>query len=62
MYLLIIFSVATMIVRRKPTQEVLEQIYNAIQKNISNQECYYTNEEIKKLKQNEENIFIKGDK
>ena len=51
-----------MIVRRKPTQEILEQIYNAIQKNISNQECYYTNEEIKKLKQDKNNIFIKGDK
>ena len=51
-----------MIVRRKPTQEVLEQIYNAIQKNISNQECYYTNEELKKLKQDKNNIFIKGEK
>ena len=51
-----------MIIRQKPTQEVLEQIYNAIQKNISNQECYYTKEEIERLKQNEKNIFIIGEK
>ena len=55
------YSVMTMIVRQKPTQEVLEQIYKAIQKNVSNQDCYYTDEEIKKLKQNEKNIFIKGE-
>ena len=51
-----------MIVRRKPTQEVLEQIYNAIQKNISNQECYFSKEEIEQLKKDEKNIFIKGEK
>lgn len=50
-----------MIIRQKPTQEVLEQIYNAIQKNISNQECYYTDEEIKELKRNKNNNFIKGE-
>ena len=48
-----------MIIRQKPTQEVLEQIYKAIQKNIKNQECYYTDEEIKELKQNNKNNFIK---
>ncbi len=50
-----------MIIRQKPTQEVLEQIYKAIQKNIKNQECYYTDEEIKELKQNNNNNFIKGE-
>lgn len=50
-----------MVIRQKPTQEVLEQIYNAIQKNISNQECYYTDEEIKKMKQDKKNNFIKGE-
>ena len=50
-----------MIVRSKPTQEVLEHIYKTIQKNVSNQDCYYTDEEIKKLKQDEKNNFIKGD-
>ena len=51
-----------MVIRQQPTQEVLEQIYNAIQKNITNQECYYTDDEIKKLKQDKRNNFIKGEK
>ena len=51
-----------MIIRQQPTQEVLEHIYNAIQKNISNQECYYTEEQIEKLKKDKKNIFIKGEK
>lgn len=51
-----------MIIRQQPTQEVLEQIYNAIQKNITNQECFYTDDEIKKLKQDKRNNFIKGEK
>ena len=50
-----------MIVRKKPTLEVLEHIYKTIQKNVSNQDCYYTEEEIEELKQNEKNNFIKGD-
>ena len=48
-----------MIVRQKPTLETLEYIYKTIQKNITNQECYYTEEEIEELKLNEKNIFIK---
>lgn len=51
-----------MIVRKTPTQEVLEHIYKTIQKNVSNQDCYYTDEEIKKLKQDKKNNFIKGEK
>ena len=51
-----------MVIRQQPTQEVLEQIYNAIQKNITNQECFYTDDEIKKLKQDKRNNFIKGEK
>lgn len=49
-----------MIIRQKPTQEILEHIYKTIQKNINNQECYYTEEEIEKLKLNKNNNFIKG--
>ena len=48
-----------MIVRAKPTQEILEHIYKTIQKNINNQECYYNEDEIKELKSNEKNIFLK---
>ena len=50
-----------MIVRGKPTQEILEHIYKTIQKNVKDQACYYTEEEIEKLKTNEKNIFIKGE-
>lgn len=51
-----------MVIRKEPTQEILEHIYKTIQKNITNQQCYYTEEEIKKLKENQENKFIKGEK
>ena len=47
-----------MIIRKTPSKEVLEQIYKTIHKIIDNQECYYTPEQIKKLKENEENIFL----
>lgn len=56
------YLVMTMIVRKQPTQEVLEHIYKTIQKNISNQECYYTEEEIKELKKDKQNNFFKGEK
>lgn len=49
-----------MIIRQEPTQEILEHIYKTIQKNITNQQCYYTEEEIEKLKLNNNNNFIKG--
>ena len=51
-----------MIIRQVPTQEVLEHIYKTIQKNISKEECYYTEEEIEKLKQDKRNNFLKGEK
>jgi len=47
-----------MIIRKTPSKEVLEQIYKTIHKIIDNQECYYTPEQIEKLKANEENIFL----
>lgn len=50
-----------MIVRKKPTREVLEHIYKTIQKNVSNQDCYYTEAEIEELKQDKKNNFIKGE-
>lgn len=47
-----------MVIRGKPTKEKLENIYQTIHKLINNQECYYTPEQIKKLKLNEENVFL----
>lgn len=47
-----------MIIRKTPSKEVLEQIYKTIHKIIDNQECYYTPEQIEKLKASKENIFL----
>lgn len=47
-----------MVIRGKPTKENLENIYKTIHKLITNNECYYTSEQIKKLKLNEENVFL----
>ena len=47
-----------MVIRGKPTESKLRHIYNTIQKLIDNQECYYTEEEIEKLKDDKNNIFL----
>ena len=47
-----------MVIRGKPTKGKLENIYKTIHKLITNHECYYTPEQIKKLKLNEENVFL----
>lgn len=48
-----------MIIRGEITRDKLQHIYNTIQEVIQNQQCYYTKEEIEKLKQNKTNVFIK---
>ena len=47
-----------MIIRGTPTACKLQHIYNTIQRLIDNQECYYTKEEIEKLKKDKKNIFL----
>ena len=42
-----------MIIRRKPTQQTLENIVRTINTIIKNEECYYTKDEIEKLKERE---------
>lgn len=51
-----------MVIRDKPTQETLEQLYITIHNLINNQECYYTQEQIEKLKKNKKNIFLERGK
>lgn len=51
-----------MIIRKTPSKEVLDQIYKTIHKIIDNQECYYTPEQIEKLKKDEKNIFLERGK
>jgi hypothetical protein len=48
-----------MIIRTTPDKETLKEIYKTIQNLIKNQECYYTSEQIKKLKKDKNNKFIK---
>lgn len=40
------------------TEERLKHIYNTIQGIIKNQQCYYSQEEIEKLKKDKNNVFI----
>lgn len=47
-----------MVIRGTPNASKLKHIYNTIQRLIDNQECYYTKEEIKRLKENKENKFL----
>lgn len=42
-----------MIIRRKPTQQTLENIVRTINTIIKNEECYYTKDELKELKEKE---------
>ena len=47
-----------MVHRGEVTQAKLEVIYGAIQKIIKDKDFYYTSEQITKLKQNPNNIFL----
>lgn len=51
-----------MIIRGTPTSSKLTHVYNTIQRLIDNQECYYTKDEIEKLKKDEKNIFLERGK
>ena len=48
-----------MVVRGNLTIEKLSYIYDTINKIVENDFCYYSDEEIGKLKENEKNVFIK---
>lgn len=42
-----------MIIRRKPTQQTLENIVRTINTIIKNDDCYYTKDELEKSKERE---------
>lgn len=48
-----------MIIRSKPEKHTLTHIYTTINKIIKKEECYYTFEELKSLKEDKNNIFLK---
>lgn len=47
-----------MVIRGKVTQEKLQHIYKTIQSIITNQECYYSDDELEELKKDKKNIFL----
>ena len=44
--------------RRTPTKEVLQHIYDVMNKNINNPNCFYTSEQLKELKKDKRNIWL----
>ena len=49
-----------MVIRGQITVQKLENVYNTIRNIVRDKSCYYTQEEIDKLKQDSKNIFLKG--
>lgn len=49
-----------MVIRGQITVQKLENVYNTIRNIVRDKNCYYTEEEIKKLKEDSKNIFFKG--
>ena len=46
------------VTRKNPTREVLQNVYDVLNKNIKNPKCFYTSEEVKKLKKDKSNIWL----
>lgn len=46
------------IIRKTPTKEVLQHIYDVMNKNIKNPKCFYTSEQVKELKKDKTNIWL----
>jgi hypothetical protein len=42
----------------RPKKEDLKRLYDVCNKIFKNKNCFYTREEVKKLKEDKENIFI----
>lgn len=48
-----------MIIRSAPSQDTLKNIYETIKRLMPEQDVYYTDEEVKELKKDNKNIFLK---
>ena len=44
--------------RKTPTKEVLQNIYDVMNKYIKNEKCFYTSDEVKKLKKDKTNVWL----
>ena len=51
-----------MVTRSKPTVAVMTNLYNTIRETIQDADAYYTTEQIKALKQDPNNIFLKDER
>ena len=49
-----------MVIRGEITEKKLEHIYDIVRATIRKESCYYTKEEVDKLKEDNRNIFLKG--
>lgn len=54
----VIVKMKITVVRNKPTKEVLQNIYDVMNRNIKNPKCFYTSEETKKLKKDKTNVWL----
>ena len=44
--------------RKTPTKEVLQHIYDVMNKNIKNPKCFYTSDQVKQLKKYKSNVWL----
>lgn len=46
------------VIRKTPTKEVLQNIYDVMNRNIKNPKCFYTSDQVKKLKRDKTNTWL----
>lgn len=46
------------VTRKTPTKDVLKNVYDVMNKNIKNPKCFYTSDQLKKLKTNKDNVWL----
>jgi len=44
--------------RKTPTKEVLQNIYDVMNKHVKNPKCFYTSEQVKELKKDKTNVWL----
>lgn len=57
-YLTEVMFMKIIINRKTPTKEVLQNVYDVMNKNIKNPKCFYTSDEVKKLKKDKTNVWL----
>lgn len=57
-YLTEVMFMKIIINRKIPTKEVLQNVYDVMNKNIKNPKCFYTSDEVKKLKKDKTNVWL----